>query len=240
MKSGRSLRYFLIIAFIGQSAIYAYPKQKPILRFAGEYSISLGRFQKGKSGESLESLLNKGMKVSRHLNEIESLSDGEYTLLKKRMHGFVVNREEVLFINPDLKFFSKLAKSHGKKADIDFFALMRKIRPDNIWAQYIEQQTDATGCTIYGNGSLTKLYGEALRYKKVHPGSYKAEVDKEIEEILSQFLAGTCACGSQEDALKEFRLFLQSFPSDKNAPAIRKRMQKITKNQDFRFDCQSG
>ena len=156
------------------------------------------------------------------------------------MKGFVVNREEILFIKPDLKFFAQLSKTRGTKTDTAFFALTREIRPDNVWAAYYEQQTDVTGCTIYGSGALTSLYGKALRFKKTYPQAYVEDIDEEINEILRQFTDNLCACGGRDTVLKEFRLFIRTFPKDKNTPGIKKNLTKLQKRKDAGFNCQSG
>lgn len=121
-----------------------------------------------------------------------------------------------------------------------FFSLLNEIKPDSVWAAYIEQQTDFTGCTIYGNGMLTRLYGKALKYKKAYPKVFTKHIDDEISEILQAFSESSCACGSTNGVQKEFRLFIKSFPRDKNTPDIRKNLKDIIKRGDFRFNCKSG
>jgi len=188
----------------------------------------------------VESVVRKGKTVSEKLEEIEALSEADYALLEKKMRGFVVNRDEILFIEPDSKFFARLAETRGTKADMAFFALMPQIKPRNVWAAYIEQQTDVSGCTIYGNGALTGLYGKALQFKRAYPKAYASDINKEIAEILSEFTDGTCACGTRAGVEKEFRAFIKTFPKDKNTPAIKKRLANLKGNKDFRFNCESG
>ena len=78
--------------------------------------------------------MHKGKAVNNKIEEIESLSDADYALLEKKMKGFVINRDEVLYIEPDLKFFGQLSKSRGTKADIAFFDLMPAIKGDSVFA----------------------------------------------------------------------------------------------------------
>ena len=96
-------------------------------------------------------------------------------------------------------------------------------------------QTDVSGCTIYGNGVLTTLYGKALQFKKTYPKAYIKDVNEEIDKILEEFIEGTCACGNRNSVLKEFRLFIKTFPNDKNTPRIKKRLTKLAKDKDFRL-----
>jgi hypothetical protein len=234
---------FAVILFAAFLAIAALPvrsQNKSILQLADDYSLALGKYQRQKSRASVESVMRKGKAVGGKLDEIEALSDADYVLLEKKMQGFVVNRQEILFIEPDSMFFARLAKTRGTKADLAFFALMPQIRPQNVWAAYIDQQTDVTGCTLYGNGALTGLYGKALQFKRAYPKAYVVDINKEIDEILSEFTDGTCACGSRASVEKEFRAFIKTFPKDKNTPVIKKRLANLKRNKDFRFNCESG
>jgi hypothetical protein len=236
-----ALAAVLFVIFCGVSASPVYAQNKTILRLADEYSRTLRNFQARKSGVSVESLMRKGKSVAEEIYELESLTDAEYALLEKKMKGFVVNREEVLVINPDLAFFEQLAATRGTKTDAAFFALMREIRPGNVFAAYIEMQTDVTGCTIYGNGVPTALYGKALRFKKTYPRAYVADIDEEINEILNVFTReSVCACGDGNSVRREFRLFLRTFPKDKNTSLVRKHLANLEKNKENRFNCQSG
>jgi hypothetical protein len=238
-KSKLSIIILLIVIF-GQSALFVHSQTKSILILADEYSLALSQYQKQTSRSSVESVVRKGEIVGEKLVEMEALSETDYSLLEKKMKGFTVNRDEILFINPDLKFFAELSKTNGTAADIAFFSLMLQIRPENVWAAYIEQQTDYSGCTIYGNGLLTRLYGRALQFKKSYPKVYVTEIADEINKILEEFPESGCACGNRASVLREYRLFIKTFPTDKNTAKIRKRLTKIEKSKEFRFNCESG
>ncbi len=230
----------LILVAVGLSASTVFSQTKSILKLAEEYSNALRKYQKQTSRSSVESLVRKGTILSRHLDKLENLSVEDYELFEKKMKGFVVNREEVVFVEPDLKFFAALSRTKGVSSDVAYFALMQQIKPDSIWAAYTDQQTDYSGCTIYGNGLLTKLYGKALNFKSKYPKAFSAEINEEIKGILEPLTDGDCACGNRVDVIKEFRLFIKTFPKDKNTPKIRKRLAIIQKDKDFRFNCQSG
>jgi hypothetical protein len=238
MNLTRAAIIFLLIVFIGQTA--AYSQDKTILQLAEEYSLALKKYERQKSRTSVESVLRKGVAVSEKIYDIEDLSDADYALLEKKMKGFVLNREEILYINPDLKFFAQLAKTRGTKSDAAYFALMRQIRPDNVWAAYIEQQTDVTGCTRFGSGLMTRLYGKAMQFKRAYPKSFRAEIDEEISKLASEFEGNICACGDRAGVLREFRLFVKTFPRDKHTPEIKKSLKSIERGQKFRYYCQSG
>ncbi len=222
------------------SISFVHAQNKPILTAANQYALALKKVQTRKSKKSIEPLIGKGRAVADHFDELESLSEAEYALLGKKMQGFVINREEVLFIEPEFKFFSRFSKTHGTKTDIAYFALLHAIKPDDVWTAYFEQQTDVTGCTRYGKGILTNLYGKILQFKRAYPKAYVEDIKEEMNNILEEFTGGTCACGDRRGVLKEFRLFIKTFPNDKNTPVIKKRLAKIEKEKDFRFNCQSG
>ncbi|HEX9963161.1 MAG TPA: hypothetical protein VGB00_19675 [Pyrinomonadaceae bacterium] len=238
MKIRRALIIFIMFAAINALPVYA--QDKSIMSLADEYALALRKFQTQRTRASLEGVVRKGNAVGEKLSELEDLSEAEYALLEKKMKGFVVNRDETLVIEPDLKFFAQLAKTRGTTADTAFFGLMHEIKPDNVWAAYNERQTDYSGCTVYGKGVLTALYGKALRFKKAYPQAYAVDINEEINEILEEFTGGTCACGNRAGVEREFRSFIKTFPKDKNTPAIKKRLANLGNNKTFRFNCQSG
>jgi hypothetical protein len=237
----KSVLVFLFITFCVAAASPVSAQDKIVLQLAEEYSRTLKNYQAQKSRISLESVLRKGKAVAERLDEVESLSDAEYAVLEKKMKGFVVNREEVVFVKPDLKFFAQLSQRWGTKTDAAFFVLMRVIRPDDVFPVYTERQTDVSGCTIYGIGALTVLYGQALKFKNTYPQAYTPDIDEEINEILDEFTgADVCACGDSASVRREFRLFIKTFPKDKNTAIVRKRLANLEKNKNNRFKCQSG
>lgn len=230
----------LILIFCACFTFPVYSQNNSILQLADQYSFALKRFQAQKKRTSVEGLIRKGNAIAEKFREMESLNEADYTLLKKKMKGFVVNRDEILYIEPDTTFFARLSKKRGVSADVAFFDLLREIKPDNVWAAYIEPQTDVTGCTIYGNGILTRLYGKGIKYKKTYPKAFTKDIDDEISEIMQAFSESSCACGTMGGVQKEFRLFIKSFPNDKNTLGIKKNLKDLIKRGDFRFNCKSG
>lgn len=238
MKSFLILLYVVICLATSSLAISA--QDKSLLTRANEYAIALRRYRVKGNRRSVEGLIIKGKYVGEKIGEIEALSELDYLFLKRRMKGFTVNREEILLIEPDLKFFLGLSRKRGTAADISYFTLMRKVKPDDVGAAYIEQQTDYSGCTIYGEGLLTKLYGEILKFKRRHPNSYSGSIDDAKDDILEEFSENGCSCGDANGVLKEFRLFIKTYPKDKNTPKIRTNLNQLTKPGFFRFNCHSG
>jgi hypothetical protein len=229
----------VLITITAVTPAISYAQNKTILHLANEYTLALKKYEALKMRTSVESVFRKGKAVSLKLDEMENLRDEDYALLEKKMRGFEINRMEIVFVVPDGKFFAALAKTHGTRADARYFALMRQVRPDNVWAAYQEQQTDVTSCTKYA-GILTPLYGKALQFKRAYPASYTGYIDEEIDNIISELREGNCACGDRRSVEQEFKLFIKTFPRDKNTPAVRKRLQALKKKGYFRFNCQSG
>lgn len=240
MNERKSKKTLLLIVLCNVFFFNADAQDKTILRLASQYSLALKKLENQKVKSSVAFVYQKGKVVSDNIDVLESLNEADYSTLKRKMKGFVVNRDEVVFIEPDVKFFKKLSAKYGTKADFAFFDLMSRLKPDSVWAAYIQQQTDYSGCTMYGKGLLTQLYGKLLIFKKNHPASYAGDIDREIKGILAEFTDSPCACGSRADVLKEYRLFIRQFPKDKNAPIVRKILKSFDKNKEARFNCNSG
>lgn len=231
----------LIAVLFGQTISTVHAQSRYDFAAVDKYLAELKTAETRRTKSTIEPVYQLGKTLAaKSLDDLDSLNETDFNLLNKKMRGFTINREEIIFFEPVNLFFKSLAIKRGTKSDIAFFSLMRQIRPDDVWAAYIEQQTDITGCTIYAGGSLTKPYGNLLRYKSVYPKAYASEIDFELSEIIAQFSDKTCACGSRASVLKEFRLFIKTFPKDKNTPRIKKRLANLEKETDFRFNCQSG
>lgn len=238
MKSHLVLLSVVIYLAVSSATILA--QDESLLTRANEYASALWRYQVKGNRRSVEGLINKGKYVDEKIEEIEALSEADYSLLKRKMKGFTVNREEILLIEPDLKFFLNFSRRHGTPVDIAYFILMRKIKPDDVGAAYIEQQTDYSGCTVYGEGLLSKLYGEILKFKRKYPYAYSGSIAEAKDEILEEFSENGCSCGNATGVVKEFRLFTRTYPKDKNTPKIRANLSQLKKPGFFRFNCHSG
>ena len=69
---------------------------------------------------------------------LESLSDEEFTRVNA-IEGMVVNREEVVFVRPDVEYFRGLARARGDAADRAFFAALKATYPDSVWENYVNR-----------------------------------------------------------------------------------------------------
>lgn len=240
MKDKKFVKIILLLLFCicGAGAVSA--QTTSILDLADRYSVALRKYERQKGRSSAEKVFDKGEAVAVKIREMEALNDEDYLRLQKKMRGYDINREEILFIEADAVFFKALSKKHGTRADVMFFDLIKRVKPDNVWAAYVEQQTDVTSCTRYGKGLLTGLYGSLLKYRKTFPSAYKVSINDELTEIVDHFSDSGCACGNKASVVKEFRMFIKAYPSDRHTPSIRKNLEVFRKAGDFRFNCQSG
>lgn len=231
---------FIIICGFGLFC-RVYAQNNSILTLANRYSLALRKFEKRNAKGNIEAVYRKGQIVADKLDELENLSEADFTLVERRMRGFVVNRDEIIYVKPNVNFFRKLSKGIGTKSDIAFFTFLGELRTNSVWANYIQQQTDYSGCAIYGKGILTGLYGKAKQFRKQYPSAYIVDINEEIEEMKSEFTDSTCACGDSKSVIEEFQLFIRTFPADKITLIVRKRLKEIqNKKTPFRFNCISG
>lgn len=241
MIKNLSLLCLILFAFVNFSVVRA--QNNSLLALANKYSVALKNLERQKAHGNVANVYRQGQAAAGKLGEIENLNEADYALLAKRMRGYDINRNEILYIEPDSKFFKALSKKYGTPTDLAFFSFLAAYKPEGVFPAYTEMQTDVTGCTIYGTGKLTELYGKAKQFKKQHPNSmvYQADIDDAISAIKNELTESTCACGNANSLIREFRLFIKAFPTDQITPAVRKRMLEIQKNKsEIRFNCQSG
>jgi hypothetical protein len=214
------------------------------------YAGELERVEKAKSRVSMERLFLLAVALERELitptragvpAPMEGLSEQQYSSLQSRLRGILLNRDEVLLARPDLRFFIQLGERKGTPEDRLFFHLYRMTYPGSIAPAYTRQQTDYSGCTDYGSGKLTRLYGEWRKYGTRHPNRYESVVQEERSRIVRELVQGTCACGDQRSAESEFRYFLRRHPGSPIVPKIRARLDQLKHGTTkIRFKCMSG
>ena len=210
-----------------------------LMEISALYETDLKLIEEGKDRVALEPLLLFEQIISEHIDELEGLSESDFILFKKRMRGFFVNREEIIFVKPDNEFFLKLAKEKGGKIDVDFFELRSKLLPDSVWPAYIQPQTDYSGCTKFGTGKMTGLYGEMNRFRRENVEEYTFFISEQLLD-LKEHLTGNCACGDAASVKKELQLFIKAYPKDAIIKKIKKRLRTIDSDKNFRPNCHSG
>ncbi|HYJ32291.1 MAG TPA: hypothetical protein VE326_03660 [Candidatus Binatia bacterium] len=214
------------------------------------YAEELARVENAKGRVSLEPLFLKAYALRHDLvdpassgapSPVEALSDAEFVTTQGHLRGVLVNREEAVFAVPDAAFFEKLGERKGRTEDRLLLRLYHRTYENGAWPVYVRQQTDATGCTDFGPGNLTKLYGEWTHYQTLHPDRYRAVVDAEIERIADELTHAECACGPSGSVQSELRYFVHRHPGSPIAPAVRERLNELLHGKSrIRFNCVSG
>jgi hypothetical protein len=213
-----------------------------LLQRAGEYNRELSRIEASGKTASLETLLLQGDKLAAEMKQvIERLSEADYAFVAKNMKGYIVNREEVILVEPDTRFFSTLAGKIGTAQDRLYFNFMLKVMPDGYWPVYMMQQTDVGGCIDFGKASLSTLYKEGTGILPKLTGYYRQQLDGTIEDIADQLIGGTCACGTIASVKRELQTFLEMNPKAPIAERVRARMEALQRGDHaIRENCIGG
>jgi len=176
-----------------------------------------------------------------HRTVLESLPDEAFMRLARELRGAVINREEVVLVEPDLDYFQKLAAAQGDGADRAFFAALKATYPESVWPVYVEQQTDAGGCTRFGSMSLVKTYRAWADFQRKYPGRYPGAASREVDAVLKHLTESTCACGNIATVEQELQQFLGSVPPSSARDKVDQRLQALRARQSgIRTSCVAG
>lgn len=204
-----------------------------LVQRAGEFGKEVARIEASRGTEPLEQLLRRGNELAAELKPVlEQLSDQDYISVEGGMRGYVVNREEVILVEPDTRFFSKLAGAVGTPQDRLYFEFMLKVRPNGYWPGYVTRQTDAGGCVEFGIGSLAALYRDGSAMLPKLGRYYRRELETTIADIGREVTTGTCACGKTSTVVKELRTFLEANPTAPIARTVKTRMKALERGAD--------
>jgi hypothetical protein len=172
---------------------------------------------------------------------LESLPDAEFERLARDLPGVVLNRDETIFVEPDPHFFVKLATARGDAADRSFFAALRTTYPTPGWPAYLEQQTDYSGCTRFGTGTLVDAYAVWSEFRRRFPGRYVSAAAAEADRVDKELTESTCACGDRASVQREIDLLLRRFPAAPLPTRLLERLQALRSGRSgIRVRCQSG
>lgn len=209
-----------------------------------DYLNALNAIQNSKTRQSLQPVYELAISSAPGVQAaLPSLSGSDYAALKKRLQGFLLNRDEVAYARPSADFFKALAKRKGTKADIAFFDVYAATEPDQntIFPAYIRQQTDDTGCTVFSGSLLTGLYRRWLDFRTTYPDAYTTEAQGELDSMEVELRGGTCACEDQKAVSAGLEAFTRAFPDLPITPKIRERIEGIKNGKShIRFNCHSG
>ena len=171
---------------------------------------------------------------------LESLPAEEFDRVNG-VPGLLVLRTEVVFAEPDPTYFLGLAERQGRTVDRVFFHAYSRTYPKPAWPVYREQQTDYSGCTLFGGGELADTYALWDDFHRKYPGSYHPTVQNVLQDIEGEVGNSTCACGDKASVVRELSAFAKRFPDSRAAASASKRAQEVRGSRSgFRFHCISG
>jgi hypothetical protein len=245
--NGRAL--LIIIAVTGFATI---PGQAQLSTADGTvvsaYRAAITAAESGRSPRGIEAafellvpLRAALMQTRNGRNVLESLPDEEFQRLRQGLPGALVNRDEVVFVEPDPDYFAKLAAAHGDRADRAFFVALKATYPGSVWPVYVDQQTDHGGCSRFGSMSLVQTYGRWADFQRGFPGRYVEGAKKEVDAVIEHLAASTCACGDLASVEKELGEFLRTFPAAAARAMVNRRLQDLRAGRsDIRAGCVPG
>jgi hypothetical protein len=199
------------------------------------YLELLTQWQQAKGKEGLEPILNKGQEAAVAILKVaDALSEQEFNALGKRMPGYLMIRNDILVVGPDPNFFITLATQKGKPVDIAFFKLVSETL-NGYWPSTMEQLDNLSGCTRFGTGQLSDLYGGWTKFRQQYPKAYqKAFEDPNlllIHDIEDQLLNSNSACEGPESVIQELEKFIQAYPRSPLTPSLKKRLEALRQNK---------
>jgi len=177
--------------------------------------------------------------LTRH-EGLEALTEQQFGEVRS-LKGVIVSRDEVIYVQPDVRFFGALARAHGDAADRAFFAALTATYPDSVWPAYIEQQTDDTGCTRFGSLTVAAAYVRWVDFQKRYPARYSDEATEHAHAAFERLTGSTCACGEAVGVERELEQALRDVHAPAPRAAVEKRLQEVRAGRaDIRAHCHSG
>jgi hypothetical protein len=207
------------------------------------YVQTLARVRGRAPGASVEQLFAAAERLdvltgsAERSTSIEYLAKPEFERLQKDLPGIMLQNEEAIRVQPLPEFFEAVAAEYGDAVDKQF---AREYAATFIDTQvfYLEMVTDVTGCTRYGMGLFAERYGAWTEFRAAHPRRYRSTADALIENLEEELLTDTCACGTRDEVVREYELFIKRFPSLPLTKRVGERLRAIENgSSDFRYGC---
>jgi len=190
---------------------------------------------------ALASMREALLEVRNGLTVLESLPDEDFGRLGRDLPGVVINRDETVYVTPDVDYFMALATARGDEADRAYCAALKATYPKSVWPVYASQQTDFSGCTRFGSLSLVDTYRIWSDFQRKFPRRYVMGAKKEIDAAMEDLTESTCACGGKAAIERELRQFLRDFPTSSIRVKIDQRLGALRAgHSDIRLNCHSG
>jgi len=233
------------ILLLATALAYAAPASGARLEsMIGEY----GRAYRNKSG-SIESLyglacaIGDSLRMSSPLSafDLESMSVDAFNALQDQLPGMTLLRDGLVGASVDVPAFQFLARARGDSADVDFFATLFAIEDSSSWPNYVQRQTDDSGCMMFGTGRVVAAYAAWKRYLAQHPGRYRAWAKDGAGIVVTELTGAACACEDRASAVRELQLFLDRFPRGDDAEMVRARLKELRDGKgELQEHCHSG
>ncbi len=206
---------------------------------AGNYLSELKKVETAKAKRSLEPLYLKAQELCDELSDgSANMKAEDYKSAAARFRGLELGSAEVpgAWIKPD--FFHALAVKKGRKADIEFFAILRDENHSRSWDIYVTSHTAFLGCSRVGSGAFVKFYGRWTTFHTKYPENYSDAAEEALQKIEDALKQASCVCGDRDKALGELELFLKTYPEILGADELQDRIDRIKSGTtSIKFEC---
>jgi len=176
-----------------------------------------------------------------HNTVLESLPEEEFQGLRTELIGVFLNRTEVVYLEPDAAYFSRLAATRGDAADRVFFATLAATYPRSPWPVYVDPKTDFGGCVRFGSMALVDTYRTWSGFRRQYPTRYREASQHELDAVVIELAQSTCACEGVREVERELQEFIRIFPRLPVSPAIEQRLDDLQRGRStIHANCVPG
>ncbi len=236
---------WVLVAVVGAGGAKASTSTKPAMPAVARYEAALAkaRAQRSADVEELYGLaLGAGAEVLRDLVKVSEaqFAGREAKPAVTAVQGLTLSWQNVLYAEPQPRFFAALAKEKGRPADQAFFERLAATKPEGTWPVYIAPQSDVSGCVRYEARVVAPVYRGWLDFKKRFPKAYPRAVAQELERA-EHALAGTCACGTQGDVEAGLAELAKALAGTKAGAIAKKQLEGLRAGKgELRVECKAA
>ena len=209
---------------------------------AGGYLLELQRVENARKSRSMELLYSRGQELCDELAEsLDSMNARELDRSSAALRGIDIWTSEPSGAALNVEFFLSLAARKGKKADREFFSILKDERPAGSGDVYTSAFDSFTGCITLGSGAFVKFYGRWTAFQEKYPNNYPDAAQEALQNIEDVLRRATCVCGGRDKALKELNDFMHTFPETTVMDDLAERSVQFRKsNSGIRFECKQN